>query len=782
MPDRFLQTCHDGDAKAWRSEHSYESVWMAHWMQTSCNAASRVRNRFVLHDGCKEEDCNTNKGAMLVQSADPRKAARLEVIVGPSNASDCRNTWSGQQGSLKVASDAPSSAKADGAETEDGGAKITNDKLAMNSGSLSNTRSEWHSFPMSAGLNQNNGSALTPIKELAFCDRHVSKSQIKDNSGNGSTIVGTSGTNFPSRLCRLASKEVEFPSKDHYLVQFGKSYESVEKKSLPVSKPFLYDLPGSTSNTVSYKYKSRGTPVRSFMCRNKETDQSICQVASKDCSTNSHLTPLEQENYNYSSYPTFWGCDKGKDNQLKAKDSGTSCLMQTDGTNDPSASNFNFLLSVGEQGKAMNGFSGTEVSSSCSSPQRVTKLEELNLGSHLLQKVPACSVHDVETLRICTAVDSVEGVSGGPPKFSQATHHLFITKNTGVNLSKWGQILRESKLSANFKQNALHELFSLPSHCHGKRGPKLQSLENSTNSEGKEDTVHVEKDCLCLKKELSAGTDAMDIDDCDTRNSSQGIASSPSTEDLVVGRNPVSAQATFVSPRKVGSRKTEMEIPAISRDSPVILAEKGLRGKRDLGTSRTESLGVEHLLSHIEPPVCVNSSASQDVPEVQPSNRLVKRLKLSASDSLAYGVKSSGTGDTSSGEKVNKLFAKIMSYNINISDPTLSKHLGRRQMELDKSVVLFRNSECPCMGPMKENQDLILSHPWIQRWCRSQAEVPLIKPAAPVVCEPQVSKPTSRKQLPSIAAMALMGKASYSYRPCEFRKRGPVVVWNTEGF
>ncbi|KAI4298330.1 hypothetical protein L6164_031903 [Bauhinia variegata] len=38
-----------------------------------------------------------------------------------------------------------------------------------------------------------------------------------------------------------------------------------------------------------------------------------------------------------------------------------------------------------------------------------------------------------------------------------------------------------------------------------------------------------------------------------------------------------------------------------------------------------------------------------------------------------------------------------------------------------------------------------------------------------------------KKEFPSIAAMALMGKAMGSLHACEFRKKGAVVVWNTRG-
>ncbi|KAI3986841.1 hypothetical protein MKX01_007357 [Papaver californicum] len=118
-----------------------------------------------------------------------------------------------------------------------------------------------------------------------------------------------------------------------------------------------------------------------------------------------------------------------------------------------------------------------------------------------------------------------------------------------------------------------------------------------------------------------------------------------------------------------------------------------------------------------------------------------------------------------------------MRYNITSKD-LVKNH----QNESDRSLVLFKNLDFSSMDSKKGHKELTLSHPWIQRWRHSQPETPSVKPAARLICEPQIPKPTLKKQLPSFAAMVLMGKASNRFRPCEFRKRGSVTVWNTEGF
>jgi hypothetical protein len=71
---------------------------------------------------------------------------------------------------------------------------------------------------------------------------------------------------------------------------------------------------------------------------------------------------------------------------------------------------------------------------------------------------------------------------------------------------------------------------------------------------------------------------------------------------------------------------------------------------------------------------------------------------------------------------------------------------------------------------------------WIGRWC--QGGTPIYHGTSNV--EKQTSKFNMPPddlggQFPSIAAMAMMGRAMNKLRPCELQKRGPSVVWKTQG-
>ncbi|KAJ4954701.1 hypothetical protein NE237_011484 [Protea cynaroides] len=76
-------------------------------------------------------------------------------------------------------------------------------------------------------------------------------------------------------------------------------------------------------------------------------------------------------------------------------------------------------------------------------------------------------------------------------------------------------------------------------------------------------------------------------------------------------------------------------------------------------------------------------------------------------------------------------------------------------------MVLLKNREPSSMASVKEFLDLKYS--WVQRWGHNKAAVQLVRPRLILSGEPQSSKAAlydfERKQFPSIAAMAWMGKA-----------------------
>ncbi|XP_010690852.1 uncharacterized protein LOC104904330 isoform X2 [Beta vulgaris subsp. vulgaris] len=96
-----------------------------------------------------------------------------------------------------------------------------------------------------------------------------------------------------------------------------------------------------------------------------------------------------------------------------------------------------------------------------------------------LNRVP-CSFHNVETMRICTMIDSMENSPGDPPRVSQRAHHILFTKETCVNLSEEHQLIREPSLGHQEGKTFGGSFSNLGSHA---RGVKIQPLWTSTDSE-----------------------------------------------------------------------------------------------------------------------------------------------------------------------------------------------------------------------------------------------------------------------------------------------------------
>ncbi|KAF8405255.1 hypothetical protein HHK36_010156 [Tetracentron sinense] len=868
MSDPAVQTYYDSDPKARESTDPYQSAWMAHWMRTT-PSASRVHNQISVHDKCNEDDHDTKQISMLAQTDEPWKVTRLDMDVSPGSISEYRNHQKCRQG-LEIASDVPQHAKGFGVLTEARRVEILNENLAMNSKNLRSARSDWQPFPM-FNIDKNRETILAPKKDPTVGDRFAFRSQIDDNSGYNTIHVGTSERHSPSIIPASAPSEIEFSSRGCNFQpegilqspeQWVNPHKFLDKNSLPVSRPFQAYLKGSNSNIMPRGLKTRGTPEPFFVDRGKETDQLGFGLASKEHSANTNFTPFGHEQCNYHKHSKLMVCEKKIDDQLNSRNCETSYLGRNDGAlllHDPSTSNYPYPTFF-EQHQKMRKLSGIELLPSHRIPPGVTESEELSNGCKSLPKIS--SVHGVETMRICTTVDSVTGVRRGLSKFSETTHHLLFTKKTDVNLTKGCQMIRESTISTEFKRNAFSKLVNLPPDVgfHGKQVAKLQPRENTEDSQGQEDAWDAKtcelglknnlpldvgfhgkqvaklqprensedsqlqedawdaKTCeLGLKNESSADTDTMDIGDFQVKNHLQGmfpnanhsknvregVALCPSNkvlQDVMGGKN----LATVPLPReKVGSRQTETELPDINQEPPSPSAASGSMADRELSSSKTESLDVEHLLAHGQQPGNSISSFRNDDPPLDPepssrwvkrmgpelSSRWVKRLKLGVSESIPHGTKSLKMGEASSSENVNKLFSEVMNYRRTSPDPKLGKHLGKGQMGLDQTMVLLRNSEPSSTDSVKEDRDIMLSHSWIRRWCRNQTaapQTPQMKSTTVVVCEPQSSKTASDefqgKQFPSIDAVALMGKAMNGFRPCEFRKRGSFVVWNTEGF
>ncbi|KAK6916586.1 hypothetical protein RJ641_019447 [Dillenia turbinata] len=731
------QSIRDSDATTSKPVHPYQSVWMGHWMQTGCKAVPAASRHMAISYGTKEDGHDLNFRKL---NSEPETE---------------KNTLN--------------SAKGFRAMTESKRDDISNECLASSSKTSGKGKLDLQPFPI-FNLCQTGESSDVPTNDHApKSERHAFRSQLNNlgfgplavsnvkNSSDSAIALGPVHMESSSKLCDVPSEFVLCNSK-----QQPKSSNSIQKNASAIERSLQDDIVG-----VPYRFNRGGVQMQREIC------QSEAILATKEHFASTSLAPLGRENSNYHSNSSFLVREEKMDNPMNNRAHVSSFLNMP--TNDPSTSNKRSQPFWGGQYQRMDSHSGTGLL-----PSRYTP-EMTGLGNlyHDCYPLPPMSVstHDVETMRICTTVDSVKGYSGGSSKFSQTTHHLFITQKTDINLSKGNQIFRGSTVAAKIRGNTFSDFLSL-SPFNGQRGGKLQQLDSSAESEEKEKMEDVKTSPLPVKNESSADTDTLDIDAFQDDNPISGVGMVQYKKEDEAAQNQTKSQAADGSHKLVTCK---VELPDINQELPASLAPANTTDEMEPSPSRTQSLDMEHLLANTEQPM--NSKGSSFPDELigpEPSCRWVKRLKLSHSDS-SHGTKIS-RGGTLSQKNVNKIFKEIMKNRQASSDPMLVKHPGKEPMVLDDSTFSLKKGESNSMDLVKKDRDLTLSNSWIRRWCHKQ---PSKKPEAVVACEPQSSKVVAdefqKKKFPSIAAMALMGKAMCGFHPFELRKKGSFVVWNTRG-
>ncbi|XP_041015706.1 F-box protein At2g16365-like [Juglans microcarpa x Juglans regia] len=304
----------------------------------------------------------------------------------------------------------------------------------------------------------------------------------------------------------------------------------------------------------------------------------------------------------------------------------------------------------------------------------------------------------------------MRGAARSPFKFSQTTHHIMITEKTDVDLS--------DKLQGK----ALSEILGLSPdfRFHIQKGVKLQPLESSTESEGKENVIDVNVP-VGLRNESSAETDTMDMD-VFQENYLPGVASSSSRKCLK-GKSQKSQAADASARVEMEGRPLNGVVCDLNHPLPDLPALASPMGCGETSSSRTQSLDIEQLLSDAEQPGTSKPSGCQDGPlGPEPSSRWAKRLKLSSSGS-AYGIKSSKMGEAPTHEEGNK-FRKILKCGIAGSEPSLGRCHGKEQMELGQNAMLIRKGGSSSVDSGQKSQYVTLSHPWIRRWCHNRVASP----------------------------------------------------------
>ncbi|KAH7517798.1 hypothetical protein FEM48_Zijuj09G0102500 [Ziziphus jujuba var. spinosa] len=724
MSDRVVQSYDNSNRMTGKAAHPYQSAWMAHWMRTSCKSANR---------GCSQL-------SVCYESHEDNHDARQHHLLSGTEIVDSSSKY----------------AKGFSEVNKGKTVNISNESPMSSSERLRSDRSDFQPLPV-CGLPQK-GESFVAEKIGQASISHL-RSQI-DLDSRYYPFSLSRGDRYPFSMLARSPPDPDTSSRECHFQpeQLAKYDKFIESKRKVLEDDFV----GSTSKIVPH-----GCNHRAPMQSQEKINKINSILVSEDEATNTNypsnsMILVHEKTINMARRSTN---SLSRHNDVALPHDISKSIQQP-----------HFL---GKQRQRIPDCSGNGLFPSRSISSGLHGAKKLYLGRSSLPSLP-CDLYNMEDLRICSTVNSMEDSARGQTKFSQTTHHFMFAKKTNFDLCEGGPMLKESSLPTKLKGSTFTELFSLcpDNEFPVQPGVKLQLLGSSASSEGEKDAKDFNTSAANLNNESSADTDTMDMD-IFRENRVSGMASSPTNKCIELDPQSPTSQPVFPSTEEeTRNNRVKTNLPDINQELPDLAA---YGDDKETSTSKTQSLDVEHLLSHAVQPKRLKSSARSDsYLEQEPSSIWVKRLKLSPTS--ACGTKSSEMAEASSHEKVNKFFSKIMNRSINNSEPPMGTCEGKEQTIRNQTAFLLRNSESSPIESKRENQDIKISHPWIQRWCRNVAVAPPKKSKAVEFFEPQclkvMSNEVQQKHFPSLAAMALMGKAMTGFRPCEFTKKGGLVVWN----
>ncbi|KAE8651876.1 uncharacterized protein LOC101215624 [Cucumis sativus] len=735
MSDHITKSYQEGNGASTRP---YHSVWLAHWSRSGCKSANGVCNNLSTSDESCEESSQAKKRPLLDGSVPVTITGKLDI------------------GSGKVA----------GVSADN----LSHESLTGRSKKRRKERLDSESLPM-LNVSQHRGGKLAMNIEQATASQGGDL-KFHTCSGSGHDTSSLDGKSRSLSLLavvpergnpnkeKMKSKDIKAPRQQH-----ENSNELLTNNALNVS-PLIEDgAMGSASSFIPYGMNNRFPFTTCEQSINKEPS--------------SYLSSKTQVgNSNFHTYSTLF-VQETKINQLLDSTEATNALsrqhMRTFLLHNPSSSNLDQPNPFPIQCDTRKSSSDTLPFQSQSNRAGTTLPEYLYHGGYSMQRLPF-SVHDVETMRICSTVDSVGQALKGPPKFCQTTHRFMITKKTDVDLFE-GQEFREVVASTNLKEKTCaHLSSSTNSGRHDQNNNEL--LQPSSTLYGENENFGNMRSATSLSNQSSSETDIMDMDEYQG-NHLRGLDTSQANKGLRSSKSPLLSVSAASSDRKqIEDRLPKKRLLDINERPPNRSTSASLMDNEESSTSKTQTLDVEHLLPNAEQPRFSNSNAPpEDCSKREKDNEWVKRLRPCASESV-HDTKSTKKEEDSSCDKANRLFSK-MKCSSTSSDRSRGplrgqEQLGQEQLTIAQATTIVKDSR-------STNREMILSSPWIRRLCHDRPAPCARNLETTVVRKSQDSKPTLDQAFPSIAAMALMGKTVTGLPPCEFIRRGSSLVWNNEG-
>ncbi|EHA8590546.1 hypothetical protein COCNU_scaffold020205G000020 [Cocos nucifera] len=768
--------------------------WMAHWMRVGSSSTSS--KCCTASDSRYQENIVKEQGYLPLETTKSMEAKILSTDMNQVKTSANKSVHRAEPNELNVISDVHQTTESLRSENQQ--CKIMNNSVVQKKMKLLDAKAAVsdtlcvHKLPDSSVepekfntygiMNSENGSSdLNHFPMFDINHKIESVLNPKKRSVHGALAGRLSEPQILPNETNLAPHVIEFASEEQQFKVERMPQKNQEIESCKSMKGFLHcqdEFTGSISHSAVERLKLFGSDMRPCNFTKGESDPSSLKHAFKEHSLNATVTSLEHVFCNISNNAAFMMFGMKGDDKTIARDFKRSWSKASSGSaqipRDSCPGNFPLQLLTSEQNEELLDVSTQK---SFLGLNRLDDIGYLHYSSH---QMLVCSNHDVETPRVQTTLNTVNKRIGECQNLFDSAESLLITQKMGTDLSHGKLMIEKSMESAKIKGSPFFEMLKLPtvSQYLGMQCDELQPLVNSSNIRDREDGIGV--DTLETQNEPSFKTDTMFIGVHQVPSSPAGETSSKAQEGVVCP-NLSKSESTAASPVKHDvNEDVETELCYMNVEHPTSLERAACMTNREMSTSRTESMDADHILSHVEKPNNSNTSTLLESSIcADASSGWFKRLRRNRSDSIALDSKRLKIGDGQSSREVGTLFSRVLNYSKPSSD--LIKCLQEQQKH-DKTMLSPHNGVHSSGVSVKEMQI------WIRRWCCNspQAAPVQAKLATPALCEPENSKVVPQnfdgKQLPSIAAMALMGKAMNNFRPCEFQRRGFSVVWRTEGF
>ncbi|XP_006644560.1 uncharacterized protein LOC102719812 [Oryza brachyantha] len=315
-----------------------------------------------------------------------------------------------------------------------------------------------------------------------------------------------------------------------------------------------------------------------------------------------------------------------------------------------------------------------------------------------------------------------------------------------------------------------------------RKGPCLFEMFTQTtksNAKCSKDPTSSWKSCgsmpSCLlgaQKQFSAKTGSLYSEAHHASKSTAGFASSSMQKDPCYPSSAKNEQLVTSSIKGVSSCSKRNKAANASAEYHDSYPKETCANNQECSMSKTSSMNLDLVLfqiSRLRNPIPNALNESPVCPD--PSEKWLKRLQHDTSDSHAPRSKKPKVGDGPLEGGTATLFSQV--FDCDSDSTTMISHVKNKLM--CKGFIDQQSQEGSPMSAKSFNH-------WIGRWCRGGT--PVFHGTSDL--ERQEAKsdmpPNDLEgQFPSIAAMAMMGRVMNKLRPCELQKRGPSVVWRTEG-